>query len=85
MSKDRDSSSPELEAVTLRPSDVEKLKETVKTFQNVLGGISKESNGRENPVPGLSGLRSSITDTGQDGERKKGTVYLSTLLNDMLG
>ena len=82
MSKDRDSSSPELEAVTLRPSDVEKLKETVKTFQN---GISKESNGRESPVPGPSSLRSSITDTDQDGERKKGTVYLSTLLNDMFG
>lgn len=72
MSKDRDSSSPEPEAVTRRQSDVEKLKETDKTFQNVLGGISKDSHGQESgcAVPGPSGLRSSIT--GQDGERKKG-------------
>ena len=64
------SNSPELEAVTLRPRDIVKLKETVQTFQNVLGGISKEPRGRESPVPGPSGLRSSST--GHGAERKKG-------------
>ena len=47
------------EAVTLRPKDIVKLKETVQTFQTVLGGIS---NDRDSPVPGPSGFR----------ERKKG-------------
>ena len=58
------SNSPELEAVTLRPRDIVKLKETV---QNVLGGISKEPRGRESPVPGPSGLRSS--GMGQSGRK----------------
>ena len=79
------SNSPELEAVTLRPRDIVKLKETVQMFQNVLGGICPVAEkvqyldqcswgnlprGRESPVPGPSGLRSSST--GHGAEWKKG-------------
>ena len=51
------SSSPEMEApVTLRSRDVQKLKETVETFQSVLGSISSPQDSDSTSVPGPSGM-----------------------------
>ena len=73
MAMDRSgNSSPEAEAVTLRPSDVKKLKEMVKTFQNVLGGIYNDSHDKESPMPGPSGLCGLSNTDWQVGERRKG-------------